>query len=69
MEDFGTAPYWLGSRTFIAASFAKSQATKSSAIFDKHGVSEIGLRSFFRFASLAKVSHQHVSIYQVNIAA
>ena len=52
VEDFGITPDWLESRTFmIAAGFTKSQTTKSSANFDKHGVSETGIRSFFRFST------------------
>ena len=52
MEDFGTAPYWLQSRTAIAAGLTKSDTTMSSATFDIHGVSDIGLRSFFKLSTI-----------------
>ena len=48
VDEFGTAPYWLGSTTLRTAGLTWSVTTQSSATFDKPAVSAIGLRSFLR---------------------
>ena len=46
VEDFGTAPYWRSSKTRRAAGLTQLVTTKSLASLERHGVREIGLKSF-----------------------
>ena len=48
VDDFGIAPYWFQRITSRTAGLTTSSTTNSSATLETQGVSEIGLKSFFR---------------------